>query len=341
MMSVLRIYCSTVCYKSLLRQAAMRCYMKKIKSQIKLISGKTVAKTLTGTAFTAFTGNPLAGAFLTNAASEVVDSVAACFDEAHSDDQAQFHTFINGIHQLIIEAIMAAHLSEETLDYIEVELLSVLNMIPIPAEKCLSNELGDYLYTSYCEKAEVSSAPEIEQVLRIYAPKYQRMFWSAYSEEPILANAVINKFTKVDEKFNEYDERLDKLEEERDIASNCDQEYPRFYKKYPYKMTEHFIGRDNIITSAMDTIIAGRPVLLHGIGGIGKTEIAKAILNRIMDIPVAEHGIKFILWVHYSENNFARSLIEAMDLDSSAHDMDRKFQEALGIINQYNDMIKN
>lgn len=145
----------------------------------------------------------------------------------------------------------------------------------------------------------------------------------------ILENTTVLPITECHLKLTEY------IKKASQFALNRAQEYPCFYKKYPNKMTDHFIGRDTIITSVIDTIIIGRPVLLHGIGGIGKTEIAKVILNRIMSIPISEHGIQYVLWVHYSENNFVRSLIEAMDFDSSAHNMDRKFQEAIEVINQY------
>ncbi len=147
----------------------------------------------------------------------------------------------------------------------------------------------------------------------------------------ILENTTVLPAEECHLKLTEYIEKASQLE------LNHVQAYPLFYKKLPNKMTDHFIGRDTIITSVLEKIIGGKPVLLHGIGGIGKTEIAKAVLKKIMDTPISEHGIQYILWVHYSENNFARSLIEAMDLDSSVHNMDRKFQEALEVINQYND----
>ncbi len=46
----------------------------------------------------------------------------------------------------------------------------------------------------------------------------------------------------------------------------------------------HFVGREKEIASAMDALLAARPadfVVLHGLGGIGKTTLARAIAERL------------------------------------------------------------
>lgn len=116
-------------------------------------------------------------------------------------------------------------------------------------------------------------------------------------------------------------------------------EYPSFLGRMPYGMTEHFIGRASIINSTVQQLTHSVPVFLHGIGGIGKTEIAKATLNRIINTPISEHGIRHILWVRYVENDFARSLVESLHMDTSAHNIDSLFHEAIEAINQYRDRL--
>lgn len=116
-------------------------------------------------------------------------------------------------------------------------------------------------------------------------------------------------------------------------------EYPSFLGRMPYGRTEHFIGRVSIINSTVQQITHSVPVFLHGIGGIGKTEIAKATLNRIINAPISEHGIRHILWVRYVEGDFARSLVEAFHMDTSTHNIDSLFHEAIEAINQHSDSL--
>lgn len=116
-------------------------------------------------------------------------------------------------------------------------------------------------------------------------------------------------------------------------------EYPTFLGAAPYGMTEHFIGRTALISSAVEYLAKSTPVFLHGIGGIGKTEIAKAVVKQFRQTPVSEHGIRSILWVPYIEDDFARSLVHAMPLDTAGKSLDRLFQEAIDIINHYQDSL--
>lgn len=111
--------------------------------------------------------------------------------------------------------------------------------------------------------------------------------------------------------------------------------YPKPLYAMPCHQTEHFVGRKSITASLVDHLISGHSCYLHGIGGIGKTEIAKAALKQILATPSSVSGFTHVMWVNYTDGNFALSLIRAMDMADGIHNMDQAFQKAVSIINQY------
>lgn len=112
-------------------------------------------------------------------------------------------------------------------------------------------------------------------------------------------------------------------------------DHPRLLNSVLYGQTEHFVGRRETVDFLVGQLIDGRSCYLHGIGGIGKTEIAKAVLKKIKEIPSSDSGITHILWINYTAENFALSLIRALDIDKNIHNIEQGFQKALAIINQY------
>lgn len=84
--------------------------------------------------------------------------------------------------------------------------------------------------------------------------------------------------------------------------------------------TDQFLGRDKIIKELSHDLI-WKSIYLHGIGGIGKTEIIKAIVNNIVEEPVDLDGIfvRDIYWIHFTNEidndgdySFKESVIRAV-----------------------------
>lgn len=62
----------------------------------------------------------------------------------------------------------------------------------------------------------------------------------------------------------------------------------------------HFLGRDKIVDDILDTVIhKNKSVYLWGIGGIGKSEVVKSVINKIIAIPSNESGISDIMLINY------------------------------------------
>lgn len=79
-------------------------------------------------------------------------------------------------------------------------------------------------------------------------------------------------------------------------------EFPVILGDAPYGQTECFIGREEISDRIVELLINNEQCYLHGIRGIGKTEIAKDVFKKIHKVPSSETKITHILWVDYVEN---------------------------------------
>lgn len=111
--------------------------------------------------------------------------------------------------------------------------------------------------------------------------------------------------------------------------------YPKLLTAAPYHQTEHYLGREAITSSLVEQLVSGRSCYLHGIGGIGKTEIAKSALKQILAMPASESGFTHVIWVNYTDGDFALSLVRALNITGDIHNIEQAFQKAVAIINQY------
>ena len=117
------------------------------------------------------------------------------------------------------------------------------------------------------------------------------------------------------------------------------EKFPEFLTSPPYRQTEYYTGRKGMPESLQKLIRNGTPCFLHGIGGIGKTEIAKALMVDILKMPSSQSGITRIAWVEYTDGDFALSLVRAFFPSSELQNMEQEFQKALSLINQYRDRL--
>lgn len=118
------------------------------------------------------------------------------------------------------------------------------------------------------------------------------------------------------------------------ITADCRiSEFPTIRGDVLYGQTEWFIGREELSSRIVGLLINNEQCYLHGIGGIGKTEIAKDVLKKIHKLPSSETKITHIWWVDYVENSFAISLIRTLDIQETS--LNKAFQQAVDKINSY------
>lgn len=79
--------------------------------------------------------------------------------------------------------------------------------------------------------------------------------------------------------------------------------FPVFLTARPVSLTPVFLGRDGDVARILKKISCSNKALIaHGIGGIGKTELAKKILFDLSKTLSSSSGIYYLAWVPYKEN---------------------------------------
>ena len=115
----------------------------------------------------------------------------------------------------------------------------------------------------------------------------------------------------------------------------------------------YFIGRDNFINAVLEKIVSGQSVYLHGIGGIGKTEIVKAIVKNISNelIDNSKNPITDIIWIDLNDGKDEENLRYGEDIkrkiylslnpkaDIGRIDWDKEYKSCLDIIKSMGDRL--
>lgn len=113
--------------------------------------------------------------------------------------------------------------------------------------------------------------------------------------------------------------------------------YPKLLTSAPYHQTAHFFGRRKAASSVVKQLASRHSCYLYGIGGIGKTEIAKSVLKQLLNMPSSNSGFTHIMWVNYTDGDFALSLVRALNPDGHINNLEQAFQKAISIINQHHE----
>ena len=80
--------------------------------------------------------------------------------------------------------------------------------------------------------------------------------------------------------------------------------YPKLLTTAPYQQTTHFWDRKDATSSLIKKLISGQSCYFYGIGGIGKTEIAKSILKQLLCLCQVRNKKNFVLQTIYLQLMF-------------------------------------
>lgn len=95
--------------------------------------------------------------------------------------------------------------------------------------------------------------------------------------------------------------------------------YPVYLTESPEDAVCSFKGRTGDLEKLEKNILLeNRSILLTGIGGLGKTELVKKLLHRIMNRKTVDCGIRYVAWVPYSQQSLAQSCKAAFHLQDDA-----------------------
>lgn len=110
--------------------------------------------------------------------------------------------------------------------------------------------------------------------------------------------------------------------------------YPKYISDSPDAAVEELIGREEELKELYSEIVEKEQnIMISAVGGLGKTELVKAFLNRIMNTEVQENGIENVAWIPYNNQDIRLSIKQALHLSGGLGEVWSKIQDKAA---QYN-----
>lgn len=95
-------------------------------------------------------------------------------------------------------------------------------------------------------------------------------------------------------------------------------DYPKYLTDIPDGIVPSFTGREEIIHEITEFLESGTSIFLSAVGGLGKTEIARSIMKKYANTPIAESGIHYLGWIRYDNNDLRTCIKSAFRLKGTA-----------------------
>lgn len=189
----------------------------------------------------------------------------------------------------------------------------------------VSAAICECIFDVWCREGYLT--PErIAKILRCYSEyakqndilEWYRTFQNQIIKDDILYSMfMMNNIQLSGELQREQNKKMDQVLELLRIVlkenKEAQQEKPKYISDLPTDIDSFYVERTTFENELWTTLVlSGESVLLYGIGGIGKTEMAKSVLKKIYSLPCDVTGIYQIAWVTYTNGNLKDSLIEAL-----------------------------
>lgn len=210
----------------------------------------------------------------------------------------------------------------------------------------ISAAICERFFDAWCREGYLT--PErIDGILRQYSEyakhddilEWYRSFQTQVTKDDILYSMfVMNNMQLFQELQKKQDKKLDHiLDLLLKCCMKCEQQdktqYPVYLSDIVTDIDTFYISRSSLENQIWNNIVlSGRSILLYGIGGIGKTEVAKAVLKNIYLLPSDVTGIEQIIWVNYTNDNLKDSLIEAVNGSRKNKTQDEAWEEIYHLI---------
>ena len=115
--------------------------------------------------------------------------------------------------------------------------------------------------------------------------------------------------------------------------------YPVYLSDIPPHVIEFYIDRPQLEQKILNKVLANKQCLMTGIGGIGKTETVKKVLQKIQTIESNESGVRYIIWVNFSNNDLRTSILEALPEFQTAQDKKEAWNECWRMFQRYREQL--
>lgn len=92
-------------------------------------------------------------------------------------------------------------------------------------------------------------------------------------------------------------------------------QYPCYITDSPDTAVDELVGREEELEALYNLIVnQHKKLVISGVGGLGKTELAKRFLNRLVNTEVITSGIEEIAWIPYDNQSICISIQRALRL---------------------------
>lgn len=148
----------------------------------------------------------------------------------------------------------------------------------------------------------------------------------------------VNKTTvETNARIKEIEGLLQRVLQEQDVKEGSSLSFPEYVTDFPLPPGECFVGRKRIIDKVVEELIHKESCYLYSMGGIGKTEIAKKVINKLENILSVDSGIERIAWINYQDRNLKLSICKGLFETRNIDDINQAWGKSLSLFRQYKD----
>lgn len=115
--------------------------------------------------------------------------------------------------------------------------------------------------------------------------------------------------------------------------------FPQMLTDPPSDVPLSYVPRDEDKAAILSRLSGGTSVLIHSIGGVGKTVLAKDILRSLRRTPSAESGFEAIAWVNCGGGTLRNALVSSLYETRELSDFEFAWETARMLIEQYGEKL--
>ncbi len=225
-------------------------------------------------------------------------------------------------------------LNSEKIPYYEAQIKDILQHTPLDLEllssfKNNTTGLCRFLTEKFHDESLAGYLDDEKAITHILSSILPRMIRIISYDQDMVFDFILQLVHRIGTTEKKLEE-LQRLLTEFDRTKQ--QEHPVFISDLPFSPSEHFIGREDEMENVYGIIGSSQSVMLYGLGGIGKTEIAKRVVNRIFEEKCEKHGIEKIAWVDYDNIDIRNCITRALHDTRSIKDSNEAWAAAQRII---------